>query len=304
MPAEDVADTDSAVFDDGETNSVDSPSKTQQLLPLALTTSSRSPIGILDSVSTTKQSTAADVTSVKTEESEGSTPSVSPPLTRNPHSAGAEDPLNLKDNTLADDSPVNGSTYSEGETHADPGRTSPFKAPIASSHSAVENGDAEADDTPLSLCVSKPAAEKDTQNSKRDDSTLSKENQASSKEELTIGPDSNKDANPSPALTPPVSPKAAPDAGEAAVPEEPQERDAALSKGKSQTSAPRDASPATEPEKGTPMEEGISIQEKPLENPEPPVAASAPQPPRPDKPYSCSQCGKAYASRSGLKVRY
>ncbi|XP_057709744.1 sal-like protein 4 [Corythoichthys intestinalis] len=39
------------------------------------------------------------------------------------------------------------------------------------------------------------------------------------------------------------------------------------------------------------------------EPPEPPVAASVPraQLPRPDKPYCCSQCGKTYASRSGLK---
>lgn len=300
MPPEDGAETEN-VFDDGG-----SPSKAQQLLPLALTTGSKSPIGVLDSASTSKQPTAADAGSVKTEESEGSTPSVSPPLTRNPPSAGAEDPLHLRDNALADGSPVNGSMYSEEETHADLG-----KAPIATSNSAVVNGDVEADDTPLSLCVSKPGAENDMPHRAiNNDATSSKENHDCSREEQTTNPDSNPKppaANPLPALTPPASPKRRGEADEAcgSVPQEPQERDAAQSKGKSEASTPKEPLPALDPEKDTPIEEDYSVPEKPSEDPEPSVPAPAPhsQPPRPDKPYSCSQCGKAYASRSGLKVR-
>ncbi|XP_070786313.1 sal-like protein 2 [Enoplosus armatus] len=291
MPPEDGGETQNAVFTDGENDSIGS-SKAQQLIPLALTTSSKSPIDALNSGSTSKQSTAADATSVKTEESENSTPSISPPLTRNPPSVEPEDPLRL--GALADGSPMN----SEEETHADLGNTSPFKAPLASSHSAVVNGDAEADDTPLSLCVSKPVVENDMLhrgvNNDEDCAT----------DKPTMSPDSNPKppaANRLPALTPPASPKAIPVAEEAcgSVPQESQERDAAQRKGKSETTTPREPLP----EKDTPMEEGYGVPEKPSEDQEPSVPAPAlhTQPPRPDKPYSCSQCGKAYASRSGLK---
>ncbi|XP_042368651.1 sal-like protein 4 [Plectropomus leopardus] len=291
MPPEDAAETENAVFDENN-----SPSKAQQLLPLALTTRAKSPTDALNSGS--KKSTAADTNSVKTEESESSTPSVSPPLTRNPPSVGAEDPLRLGDNTLADGSPMNGTMYSEEETHADLGSTSPFKAPLASSHSdGALNGDVEADDTPLSLCISKPGVENDTGVNN---------DEACSSDKPTTSPDINskpQTANPSPALTPPASPKATPKAEEAcgSEPEEAQEEDAAKSKAKIETT--REPLPVLdpEPEKDAPMEEGCGVQEKPSEEPEPSVPAPNTQPPRPDKPYSCSQCGKAYASRSGLK---
>ncbi|KAM7366345.1 hypothetical protein PAMP_015793 [Pampus punctatissimus] len=299
MPTEDGAETENAVFDDGENDSIGSPSKDQQLLPLALTTGSKSPTAVPESGSTNKQHTTADTASVKTEESEGSTPSVSPPLTRNPPSAGAEDPLRLRDNALADGSPVNSSMYSEEETHADLG-----KAHIATSNSSVVNGDTDADDTPLSLCVSKPGAENNMlYRAINNEATSSKENRNCSTEEQTSSPDST--PKPPAALTPPASPKARVEAEEAcgSVAQEPQERDAAKSKGKSEASTPREPLPALDPEKDTPMEEGYRMPEKPSEDPEPSVPASAPhsQPPRPDKPYICSQCGKAYASRSGLK---
>lgn len=303
MPPEDGTETQNAILNDGEDDSVGSPSKAQQLLPLALTTSAKSQTGALNSGSTSKQSTAADATSVKTEESEGSTPSVSPPLTRNPPPAGAKDPPCVGDNALADGSPMNGS---EEDTHADPGSTSPFKAPVASSHSAEVNGDAEADDTPLSLCVSKPRGEKDMLHKGVNN------DEACSTDKPPTSPDSNPKppaANPLPALTPPASPKATPEAEEAcgSVPQEAQARDAAQSKAKSETTTPTEALPVLEPEreKDTPTEKGDRVPEKPSEDPEPTVPAPAlhTQPPRPDKPYSCSQCGKAYASRSGLKVR-
>uniref|UniRef100_UPI0037E8CA13 sal-like protein 2 n=1 Tax=Semicossyphus pulcher TaxID=241346 RepID=UPI0037E8CA13 len=292
MPPEDGPETQNATFEEN-----DSTGSAPQLLPLALTTSSKSSIGALNSGSTSKQSTAADATSVKLEESEGSTSSVSPPLTRNPPSAGAEDPLHLGDTPLANGSPINGSVYSEEETRADPGSTSPFKAPLAGSHSAV-NGDTE--DTPLSLCVSKSGVENDMlhRGVNKDDVKPS------------ISPDSNPKpiaANPLPALTPPTSPKANPEAEEAhgSKPEESQERDAAQSKGKSDTTTPREPLPVLdpEPERNIQMEEGNSAPEKPAADPESSVPAKEQhtQAPRSDKPYSCSQCGKAYASRSGLK---
>ncbi|XP_039997183.1 sal-like protein 4 [Xiphias gladius] len=304
MPPEDGAEMESAVFDDGENDSISSPSKAQQLLPLALTIGSRSPKDVLNSGSTSKQSTAPDVTSVKTEESEGSTPSVSPPLTRNPPSVGAEDPLRLVDNTLADGSPMNGSMYSEEETHADLGSTSPFKAPLASSHSAVVNRDAEEDDTPLSLCVSKSGVENDAlHRGVNNDDACSTDVPATSTDSNPKPPA----ANPLPALTPPASPKVIPDAGEAcgSAPQGPQERDAAQTKGKGEPTTPREPLSVLDPEldNDTPVEEGYGVPEKPSVDPETSVSAPAPQsqPPRPDKPYSCSHCGKAYASRSGLK---
>ncbi|XP_034533085.1 sal-like protein 4 [Notolabrus celidotus] len=296
MPPEDGPEMQNPIFNDGKN---DSAASTAQILPLALTTNSKSSIDAPSSGSTLKQSTAADAISVKTEESEGSTPSVSPPLTRNPTSAGAEDPLHLKDNAPADGSPVNSSMYSEDETHTDLGSASPFKVPIASSHSAV-NGDAEADDTPLSLCVSKPA-----------------ENDALHKgiknDEASTSVDSNPKPlqNPLAPLTPPTSPKAISEAEAAcgSEPQEAQDRGATQSNGKIETTTPRKSLPVLDPEpeaeakRDIQMEEGCSLPEKPSGDPESAVTAQAPdtQLPRPDKPYSCSECGKAYASRSGLK---
>lgn len=292
IPSEEATETQNAVFDNGENDSIGSPSNAQQLLPLALTTNSKSPMDALNSGSTSKQSTAADTSYVKTDESERSTPSVSPPLTCNPPPEGAEDPLRLGDNTQADVSPLN----SEEETHADLGSTSPFKAPIASSHSAVMNGDVESDDTPLSLCVSKPEVENDIRH------------RGVNKDEPTTGPDLNPEppaVSPLPSLTPPASPKATPEVEEAcgSAPQGAAERDAAQSKSKSEIVTPPVLDP--ELEKNTPIEDSNAGPEKPSEDPEPSVPAPAlpAQPPRPDKPYSCSQCGKAYASRSGLKVR-
>ncbi|CAN9509603.1 unnamed protein product [Ophioblennius macclurei] len=295
VPPGDGAEAESAIFDDGENDSVSSPSKSQQVLPLALTTGSKSLIDALNSGSTFKQSTTNDATSVKTEESESSTPSVSPPLTHNPPSAGAEDPLRLRDNAPAEGSPM----YSEEEPHPDPGATSPFKAPLASSHSAVENGDSEADDTPLSLCVSKPSVDNDVLH------RAVNKDETCTTDKAAAAPNSNPKTpseSPAPALTPPVSPKADEENEEArgTSAHEKQERDAASIQEKSETA---ESSAVLEPavEKETPTEEGCDVPEKPSEEPEPPAAAPASQPHRPDKPYSCTHCGKAYASRSGLK---
>ncbi|XP_041634933.1 sal-like protein 4 [Cheilinus undulatus] len=294
MLPEDGPEMQNAIFNNGENDSNGSAS---QLLPLALTTSSKSPLDTPNSGSTSKQSTAANATSVKTEESEGSTPSVSPPLTHNPPSAGAEDPLHVGDNTLADDSPVNGSMYSEEETHADLGNTSPFKAPIASS---AVNGDAEADDTPLSLCVSKPGVENDKQLR-----GVNNEEACSTNKPTTSLDSKPPAASVLPALTPPASPKAVSEAEEAcgSEPLDAQETETTQSKSKTETEMRRKSVLDPEPERDIQMEEGSSVPEKPLEDPESSATAQAidTQLPRPDKPYGCSECGKAYASRSGLK---
>uniref|UniRef100_A0AAQ4PGF4 Si:ch211-212k18.5 n=1 Tax=Gasterosteus aculeatus aculeatus TaxID=481459 RepID=A0AAQ4PGF4_GASAC len=292
MPAEDAEETDNAVFNECENNS---PSKAQQLLPLALTMSSKSPIDALILGSNSRKFTAADATSVKTEESEGSTPSVSPPLTRDPPSMGAEDPLRLRNNTLADCSPANSTVHSEEETQADLGSTSPLKATVASFHSAAVNGDEEMDDTPLSLCISKPRGEDDAVHV----GVFTVE--ACSTDKAPTSPDPvPRAANASPALTAPASPKAEEASG--SVPREAQERDAAQSNVKRETTTPEDPAPVPDPVQGAPKEEEEDhrAQGKPSDDPEPSVPAPA-QPPRSDKPYSCTQCGKAYASRSGLK---
>lgn len=297
IPPEDGAEMENAIFDDGESDSISSPSKAQQPLPLALTTGPKAQIDVLNSGSTSKEVTAANASSMKAEESEGSTPIVSPPVTCNAPSAGANDPLRLVDSTLVDGSPMNGSMYSEEDTHADLGGTSPLKASLASSYSAALNGDEEADDTPLSLCVSKPGVENNTLCRGANNDEACSTDEPITSHHSTLRPSA---ANHLPALTPPVSPKAIP-AEEAcgSVPQEPQERDAAQSKEKSETTTPTESLQVLDPEleKDTPK--------KLSEEPEPCVPAPGPQsqPPRPDKPYSCSECGKAYASRSGLKVR-
>lgn len=296
IPPEEGSEIENAAFDDGETDSISSPSVSQQTLPLALTTGPRSQIDVLNSGSTSKEVTAADATSTKAEESEGSTPSISPPLTSNPPSAEAGEPVHQGDNALVDGSPGNGSMYSEEDNQADLGSTSPFKAPSASSYSAAVNGDAEAEDTPLSLCVSKPGVENNTHRGVKKDEACSTDEPITS-HHSHLRPSA---ANSLPALTPPASPKAIPaeeSCGSGA--QQPQEKDADQSKEKSETTMASESLPALDPglEKDTPQ--------KLSDEPEPSVPAPAPQSqaPRPDKPYSCSECGKAYASRSGLKVR-
>nr|XP_061816197.1 sal-like protein 4 [Nerophis lumbriciformis] len=239
MPVEDSTETGKAIFDDTKN---DSPSTVGQHLPLALTKSSAS-------------KTAPDV---KTEESGSSTPSISPPPTYNPHSAGAEDSLVLKDNNLVGGGPLNGSTFPQEEApQADLG--SPLKAPLTSLHPAVVNEE----DTPLALCVSK-----------HDVQTHDADSPAPK-------------INPIPALISTASPGAVCDAQEANgnVQHSPGVQDVIqIQKEENNTST------------ADPVKETSEI-------PEPLAAALGPhsQHPRPDKPYSCSQCGKAYASRSGLK---
>ncbi|CAL8327599.1 unnamed protein product [Lota lota] len=286
------------------------PSEAAQLLPLALTMSSGSKpaINALDLGSAAKPSPAAAPVSVKTEEAEAPTPSVSPPpLTRNPPAAGSEDPLRLGAGSPADDSPANGSMFSEKISHQDQGPSSPLKAPSGSlSHrppGAVEEEEegeevVEDQEGPLSLCVSKPGPSP---------SVATKSPDASA-DDLKPGAESQQDPPvvcASPAPSPPTSPKPAPPSEEAS---KEVERDPAhQSKGEELGTGTPGETAAGKPQEEEPLveEDGSTPEVKPSEEPESsnakPAAPAPAQPARPDKPYSCTQCGKAYASRSGLK---
>lgn len=282
IPTEDSAESQGTMFSDGET---ELSTNDQQLLPLALTKSSKSTAEPLNGGSTLKQ-TAADATAFKTEESEGSTSSQSPPLFRNPTTVETETPLLLEDNT-----------QTESSHCADPGSSKLFKAPLA-----LANDDGEADDAPLSLCVSKPGVEVDLSIAGSND------NVPISAEKNT--PEREAKLKPLPAVTPPTSPKPTPSTEEGydSTLEDAQEKEATKSKDKGEAN-PLKASinePGDKLETDTVAEQGNiqGVLEIVSVEPEPSllIPTLQAQPSRSDKPYSCSQCGKAYASRSGLKV--
>lgn len=289
IPAEDSAESQGVMFSDGEIDT-GSTSNEQQLLPLALTKSSKATIEPLNTGSILKK-TAADVTTFKTEESEGSTSSPSPPLFRNLTPVGTGEPLLLEDNT-----------QTEGSLCADLGSSRLFKAPSASANVAVTNCDVEADDAPLSLCVSKPGIEADTP------IVGPNNDKASSAEKNTSEPESN--SKPLPGVTPPTSPKPTlkTEEGYESTPEEAQEREATKGKDKGEAVAQKGSNDEPDEKLETDIvtvEGNIQeVLEMPSVDSEPslPAPALQTQPSRSDKPYSCSQCGKAYASRSGLKV--
>ncbi|XP_051937807.1 sal-like protein 4 [Hippocampus zosterae] len=245
--AEDGAEMDN---DEAEKDSGSSPSQVQQLLPLALTTT------------TSKNASAKTDASrdVKMEDSEGSAPSVSPPLSHNTRLAGAEDPLDLSDNNLDDGSPLNNS---QEEAHAAVG--SPGKEPSLSSGSAAVSDS----DGPVRLCVSK----------------LDETSEIGDDDHYKCTPT----GNPKSKRSPPASPATCGSAADISVPPEVTRSDG--EKDNAAFMVPPPPPPPTEPEKES------------SESPEPPGAALGRrgQHPRLDKPYSCSHCGKLYASRSGLK---
>ncbi|XP_032439365.1 sal-like protein 2 [Xiphophorus hellerii] len=293
IPPDDGAETEGAIFKDSRGEPISSLLKVQ-ILPLALTTGSKSSVDALSSGSSFKQSKATDSDSVKNEESERSIPSVSPPLSCNPPSAGADKTLQLAVIASAE-SPT------EEKTQIDLGSASPFKAPLPSSHSVVDK--VESDDTPLSLCISKPGVDNTT-------TRLVNSDVQRSPNEHTQSPSHTPDppsADPAPSLSPPTSPGATLEAEEtgSGVKQELRGRNTSSNKGKSDATTSRESLSASEPELGkeAPVKEDSAALKKLSDNPEAPAGASTPhaQPARPDKPYSCSHCGKAYASRSGLK---
>ncbi|XP_061664886.1 sal-like protein 4 isoform X2 [Syngnathoides biaculeatus] len=232
---EDGAETENAAFISDAGNGVgSSQSQAQQLFPLALTSATSKNV-------TPKTDAVCDV---KTEPSEDSTPSVSPPLTRNPHSAGAEDPPDQSDD-LHEGSPVSNLQPELGDPSGNSGST----------------------DGALSSCITKLNA----LNEAGDGDGGGNERTPAEKPESAPGPS--------------ASPATCSSAADVSVP------DGSRSEGERDDKIAA-ARPLTAGEPG-----------ERSESPEPPVAASGPRSQflRSDKPYGCSQCGKTYASRGGLK---
>ncbi|KAM6949173.1 uncharacterized protein FYW47_015566 [Aplochiton taeniatus] len=181
-------------------------STSPQLFPLALTVGGNFlpslPISGLDLGSSPKQSAAADAAE---EESEGSMPSISPPLAQDPLPTGPpEDPL-----YLGAPSHTDGSQHPE-ENPTDLAKITPVKAfTIASSAVVNGNADEEVEEAPLSLCVSRPGVDAGPCVL-----TAATENQTGSTEDVTPSAESTPDSPVVKAVpTPPGSPEAASEPG-------------------------------------------------------------------------------------------
>ncbi|XP_053716771.1 sal-like protein 2 [Synchiropus splendidus] len=299
IPPEDGGDVENGAFEDGVCDTNASPAKGPQILPLALT-SGLKPVSVTDSAAAQKKPGSTDKYSVSTDGLGGSTPSVSPPVTCNSSSVGTNDPLDLRENAQVDDTAVNGSIYSDQETKVDPGNT--VEVPSAGSQFTDMNGDAESDDSPLSLCVPKPCGENDVPLKESGNAArLLEEKHIPLKEDPKVSAESHPETqavNPLPALTPPASPRANSESKEVdPVTDELQKTEDNQSTGPGETSTSRDT---TVDEEHMLKEPSDSTAETPSKDPDPPAAQQTPST-RADKPYSCSLCGKAYASRSGLK---
>ncbi|XP_056432117.1 sal-like protein 4 [Gadus chalcogrammus] len=264
------------------------PPEAAQLLPLALTVSSAAKSAaangpVSGSAPRPPPPPAAPV-SVKMEETEAAAPSASPPPPAwDPPPAWApEDPLLPGAAPLVGGGPLTGAVSSEEAGPLARGPPSPLKAPagpLTNGLPGAPEGEGEGatgdQEGPLSLCVSKPTAPPPAA--------------AADAPPPGTGPEPDPPAaSASPAPTPPTSPKPAPPSEEAS--EEGGPDPAPQTKGEEPGEAAADP----------PQEEEPVTKEEESSAPEPPAPPPA-APARPDKPYSCSQCGKAYASRSGLK---
>ncbi|XP_045068095.1 sal-like protein 4 [Coregonus clupeaformis] len=297
-----------------------SPSKPclQGLQPLALsmTSSISNPNLLVSSLDSggpaTKESHAADPSPHIEGESEPSpsTASISPPLTHNP---SPEDPMLLGQRSESDDGPAGASIEDSQDSPADLSNTSPSRRPSATSSqpASVVKGEAEEkENVPLALCPPRPGVDTDSSRSGglTNGSGSTTENQTNSPDGLLLSLESESTLNSPATLTPslppsPPPPKEAPEPAPQAssiTPQEPSpEGEVAQSEGESEGTAPRDTSSVMglESEKETP-----SSTEESDRAPKVPEASQLATPAStPSKPYSCTMCGKAYASRSGLK---
>lgn len=233
--------------------------------------------------------------------------------------------------SICDSPPANSSTVEEDlDSDAHPSIVSAYALSALKAHqnkcqtTAVVNGATDDDENiPLSLC---------TRTSSQDNSDLT----GASHPTVVSGPKSSPDSaalDLTPALTPPSSPSLKPKpelsvshktvpANVTALTPEPREED--FLSGNKNESLPSLAS------KGTPEEEsgnkktrdvqeakdeevsnthaevnhGCQVKdEDEIKVTKPNIPVIPPLSQRPEKPYSCVQCGKEYASRSGLKVR-
>ncbi|XP_021470631.2 sal-like protein 4 isoform X1 [Oncorhynchus mykiss] len=283
----------------------------QGLHPLALTMTSIIPNPLVSNMnsggSATKESHAADpILHIEGEsEPSPSTASISPPLTHNP---SPEDPMLLGERSESDDGPAGASIEDSQDSPADLSNTSPSRRPYLTSSqpASVVEGDVE-----LKENVHRPGVDPDSSRSGRltNSSRSTTENQTNSPDGLLLSlesestPNSPATLNPSPTLTLTASHKAAQEPAPQAssiTPQEPSpEREMAPSEGESEGTAPSDTSSVMVPEseKVTPS----STEESDRAPEEPEASQLATPASAPSKPYSCTLCGKAYASRSGLK---
>uniref|UniRef100_A0A4W5JR60 Si:ch211-212k18.5 n=1 Tax=Hucho hucho TaxID=62062 RepID=A0A4W5JR60_9TELE len=177
---------------------------------------------------------------------------------------------------------------------------SPIRLPKTSSTSSlpasVGNGEEEEEENiPLALCVSRPALDTDGSRSGgiTNGSGSTTVNQSSSSDGLIPSPESDSTPNSPATLNPsPPSPCITP-------PEPSPEGETDPLEGASESTASRDTSSVEGPEreKQTPS----STEESDRAPEEPEASQLATPASTPSKPYSCTLCGKAYASRSGLK---
>ncbi|XP_020359736.1 sal-like protein 2 [Oncorhynchus kisutch] len=281
----------------------------QGLHPLALTMTSIIPNPLVSNMnsggSATKESHAADPILHIEGESEPSTASISPPLT---HIPSPEDPMLLGERSESDDGPAGASIEDSQDSPADLSNTSPSRRPslTSSQPASVVEGDVEVKEN-----VHRPGVDSDISRSGRliNSSRSTTENQTNSPDgqllslESESTPNSPANLNPSPTLTLPASHKAAQEPAPQAssiTPQEPSpEGEMAPSEGESEGTAPSDTSSVMEPEseKVTPS----STEESDRAPEEPEASQLATPASAPSKPYSCTLCGKEYASRSGLK---
>ncbi|KAL0970212.1 hypothetical protein UPYG_G00238780 [Umbra pygmaea] len=287
--------------------SLSKPSILQGLHPLALTmtSSNASPGG-----PATEQSQTVDRSAPTEGESEPSpsTASISPPLTHNPSPV---DPMLLGERSESDDGQPGASVEDSQDSPAILCNFSPSRLlPKAGLEINGEEEDDEDENIPLALCVPRPALNADSSIYRGITNSygLCTENQTSSSLGLIASLESELTHNPpatlnlSPTLTPPISPKTAPEPAPQAstftlMEPSGHDRETVPPEGEGKSTAPRDTPLVAGPDR-----ESFASTEDMDGAPEKPEALQPAIPTlTPYKPYSCLLCGKAYASRSGLK---
>ncbi|XP_076828336.1 uncharacterized protein LOC143474693 [Brachyhypopomus gauderio] len=303
-------------------------SKTIQCLPLNMsTTVSSSTTSALQSITGSRNPILPDADqTVESDQDPSDTPGTSPTLITDA-TTEKQDRTSSSDGPLANSSPLK--DVADNDTH--PNIVSVYALNAIKAHhirsqtSAVVNGAREDDEnTPLSLCTR--TILQDSQPSSRG-LTGSHPSVVSG---LKASPDSA-GLNISPALTPPTSPslQIKPELGGSQKPMnatrlDPESKEDDFPPGirsECVTLAAINGAPEDEEEDGkmkprdtqeTKMKEGVNTQadvnlgsqvkdEGETAVTQPDMSVLPPHPQRLEKPYSCTQCGKEYASRSGLK---
>ncbi|XP_072543735.1 uncharacterized protein [Salminus brasiliensis] len=306
----------------GQIGSVTLP-KNIQSHPLNMSTTISSSTASTHQSSTTYRNTSPDADQAgESDQDPSDTPGTSPTPVTDPA-------LEKQDHTSSStcDSPPANSSPLEEDPDAHPSIVSAYALGALKTHpnrsqtSAIANGATDDDENiPLSLC---------TRTNSQDSLPSNSDLTGASHPTLVSGSKSSSDSvalDLSPALTPPSSPslhlKTEPSGSQKTMPANvtglnPEPRDGDFLSGteknvtmpslttnrasedESVNIKPRDAQEAKKEEvNNTQAEMNCGSQVKDEEKIVPVIP---PQPQRPEKPYSCAQCGKEYASRSGLK---